>query len=179
MNIDRNKIILVDKDDSMIATSNKKNIHAKGLLHRAFSIFIFNSKNQVLLQKRALEKYHSPGLWTNTCCSHAIKGIDLEEIAKIRLNEEMGFECPLKKQFVFHYKANLGPNLFENEIDHVFTGLYEGKVNPNKNEVCEFAWVDWKELNKNIFIESNKYTVWLKKIIKISLEKNLFTNIDK
>lgn len=120
-------IIAVDELDKEVGKIEKMEAHHKGVLHRAFSILVFNSKNQLLLQKRNIKKYHSPGLWTNTCCSHPRYGEKLEEAIYRRLKEEMGFTCELKEIFSFIYKVELEKDLFENEFDHVFIGNTMGK----------------------------------------------------
>ena len=119
------KVILVDKNDRQLGLMEKQEAHVKGLLHRAFSIFIFNKDNKLLLQKRALQKYHSGGLWTNTCCSHPRENETTVEAAHRRLNEEMGMECKLELKFNFIYKAQLDNNLFEHEFDHVFFWFFK------------------------------------------------------
>ena len=117
------KVILVDKNDRQVGLMEKQEAHIKGLLHIAFSIFIFNTKNELLLQKRATQKYHSGGLWTNTCCSHPRENESTIDAAYRRLNEEMGMICDLKFKFNFIYKAKLDNNLYEHELDHVFFGF--------------------------------------------------------
>jgi len=135
-------IIAVDKFDKEIGSIEKMEAHYKGILHRAFSILVFNSNNQLLLQKRSIKKYHSPGLWTNTCCSHPRYGENLQDAIYRRLKEEMGFTCELKEVFSFVYKVELEDNLFENEYDHVFFGIYDGEIVTSKDEVDDFKWVD-------------------------------------
>lgn len=126
-------IILVDKDDNEIGKGEKMAVHLAGQLHRAFSIFIFNSQGEMMLQRRASTKYHSPGLWTNACCSHPRPGESLEQAAKRRLKEEMGFECDLQKVFSFIYKAKV-EDLTEHEFDHVFIGKFDQEPVLNKEE---------------------------------------------
>ena len=126
------KVILVDKTDHQIGEMEKQEAHIKGLLHRAFSIFIFNSKGEVLLQQRALHKYHSGGLWTNTCCSHPRNGETTIQAANRRLKEEMGMSCALKEEFSFIYKAKLDNDLYEHELDHVLFGTTDLQPQINK-----------------------------------------------
>jgi isopentenyl-diphosphate Delta-isomerase len=158
-------VILVDKKDKEIGTMEKIEAHKKGLLHRAFSIFVFNSDNELLLQKRADSKYHSPGLWTNTCCSHPTPNSTIEKDIHERLKDEMGFDCELKKSFTFIYRAEFDNGLTENEFDHVFIGHYENNPKPNEKEVSDYKWLSLDKLKKDIIDNPNIYTYWLKKII--------------
>src|SRR6187397_1234836 len=127
------EVILVTETDEPIGTMDKIRAHTDGLLHRAFSIFIFDNKGRMLLQQRSSEKYHGARLWSNTCCSHPYPDENVEEAALRRLQEEMGFTTPLSKLFEFKYKAEVENNLIEHEYDHVFIGKYDGKVNINKS----------------------------------------------
>ena len=161
------EIILVDKNDQEIGTGEKMKVHQDGKLHRAFSIFVFNSKNEMLLQKRAEAKYHCGGLWTNTCCSHPRKGELLEEEIHKRLQEEMGFDCELKEIGDFIYKAKFDNGLTEHEYDHVFIGKFDGKPNINPEEADDYQWISLKELKKEIKKNPADFTVWF----KIALEK--------
>jgi len=156
------EVILVDENDNEIGTEEKMKAHQEGKLHRCFSIFVFNSKDELLLQKRAKSKYHSGGLWSNTCCSHPIPGEPIEKTVHQRLKEEMGFDCELKEIFSFTYKAKLDNNLFEHEYDHVFIGNFDGKPTPNPEEVDEWKWVDLEELKKGIQENPDNYTYWFK-----------------
>lgn len=164
------KIILVDKNDNKIGIGEKLQTHKEGKLHRGFSILIFNSKNELLIQKRAKIKYHSPGLWTNTCCSHPRKGKNLREEVKKRLKEEMGFECKLKKIFTFIYKVKFKNGLTEHEYDHVFIGKFDGKPNPNPKEVDDYKWISIEKIQKDIKKDPTKYTYWFKIIIEKFLD---------
>lgn len=155
-------IIAVDENDVDKGPIEKMEAHYKGVLHRAFSILVFNSDNQLLLHKRSLKKYHSPGLWTNTCCSHPRFGEDLQNATYRRLQEEMGFTCELKEIFSFVYKVKLEDNLFEHEYDHVFLGLYNGEVIPDEEEVDDYKWVDINELKSDITDNPQLYTYWFK-----------------
>jgi len=158
------KIILVDKKDNEIGVGEKLKVHQEGKLHRAFSIFIFNSKGEMLLQKRAKTKYHSPGLWTNTCCSHPGPNKNLEEEAKRRLKEEMGINCQLKEIFSFIYKVNLG-SLIEHEFNHVFIGKFNGKPIVNAKEADDWEWINTKELKKDVRKNPEKYAYWFRLIL--------------
>jgi len=166
-------LILVDKNGKEIRKGEKLKVHQEGKLHRAFSIFIFNKKGELLLQKRAKSKYHSSGLWSNTCCSHPRPGFDIKEEAKRRLKEEMGIETDLKEIFSFIYKAKVG-ELIEHEFDYVFIGNFDGQPKPNKKEVDDWKWLNKKDLEKEIKANPEKYTPWLKIIFnKVFRWKNL------
>ncbi len=167
--MDKIEIILVDRKDEVMGKGEKMWVHRKGKLHRAFSIFLFNSKGEMLLQQRARSKYHSGGLWTNACCSHPRAGEKIEEEVKKRLNEEMGIKCPLKEVFSFIYKAKLG-DLTEYEFDHVFIGHFNGRPKPNKEEADGWKWIKTRELIKDVKKNPDKYTAWFKKIFKKVLE---------
>lgn len=156
------KIILVDRKDRKTGTGEKLEVHKAGRLHRAFSIFVFNSKGETLLQKRAKGKYHSGGLWTNACCSHPREGEELKEAVHRRLKQEMGFDCSLKEIFSFIYKVKFGNGLYEHELDHVFVGRFEGKPVPDPEEAEGWKWVSLKELKKDIQKNPQNYTYWLK-----------------
>ena len=155
-------ILLVDEEDREIGYEEKLKVHEKALLHRAFSIFIFNSKEEMLLQKRDKGKYHSPGLWTNTCCSHQRKGEALKEAIHRRLQEEMGFDSELKERFTFIYRAEFDNGLTEYELDHVFTGIYEGHITPNSSEVEDYRWISFEELKTELKEKPEIYTYWFK-----------------
>ncbi len=156
------KVILVDKNDNQVGLMPKLEAHEKGVLHRAFSIFIFNSKYELLLQKRASSKYHSGGLWTNTCCSHPREGEDTLDAANRRLDEEMGIKVSLRKVYDFIYKAELDNQLTEHEFDHVFYGVCDNDPILNKDEAEDFKWVDMETLNNDIIKNEDNYTVWFK-----------------
>ena len=155
-------VILVDEKDNQVGLMPKLEAHQKGLLHRAFSVFIFNSDYKLLLQKRASSKYHSGGLWTNTCCSHPRDGEDIIDAANRRLNEEMGIKTSLRKVFDFIYTAELDNNLIENEFDHVFYGVYDIDPIINTDEAEDFKWVDMETLKNDIENNKDQYTVWFK-----------------
>ena len=156
------KVILVDKNDNQVGLMPKLEAHEKGILHRAFSVFIFNSKYELLLQKRASSKYHSGGLWTNTCCSHPREGEDILDAANRRLDEEMGIKTSLRKVYDFIYKAELDNQLTEHEFDHVFYGVFDNDPTLNKDEAEDFKWVDMETLNNDIIKNEDNYTVWFK-----------------
>lgn len=156
------QVILVDTNDCEVGVMEKLEAHKLALLHRAFSVFLFNSKGKMLLQQRAFTKYHSPGLWTNTCCSHPRPGESLENAVSRRLQEEMGIISPVSKVFDFIYKADLTNALTEHELDHVFIGIYDGDVHPNHLEVANFVYQSIEELNANLLTNPEKYTVWFK-----------------
>ena len=160
------KVILVNEKDEQIGLMPKLEAHQKALLHRAFSVFIFNDKNELMLQQRALDKYHSPGLWTNTCCSHPRPGESLEEATKRRILEEMGFSCEMKEVFSFIYKAPFDHGLTEHELDHVFTGKYEGEPVLNPDEVEDWKWVEVNDLLSDVKENPDEYTVWFKIALK-------------
>jgi isopentenyl-diphosphate Delta-isomerase len=155
-------IIVVNEFDKEIGSVEKMEAHYNGILHRAFSILIFNSKNEILLQKRNMNKYHSPGLWTNTCCSHPRYGENLQDATYRRLQEEMGFTCELKEIFSFLYRAELENNLVENEYDHVFFGIYDGKVVINKDEADDYKWININDVKSDIKDNPEVYTYWFK-----------------
>ena len=161
------KIILVDKKDNQIGVEEKIKAHLEGKLHRAFSIFLFNAKGEMLIQKRAKGKYHSGGLWSNACCSHPRANQDIKEEAKTRLKEEMGIDYDakdLKEIFSFIYKAKLR-DLIEHEFDHVFIGKFEGNAKPNKEEAEDWKWINSEELKKDVKENPEKYTEWFRIIL--------------
>lgn len=160
------QVILVNEQDEQIGLMEKQEAHLKGLLHRAFSVFIFNDKNQMLMQRRALSKYHSGGLWTNSCCSHPRDNENIDAAAKRRLQEELGFECKVEHVFSFTYKAELDNGLTEHEFDHVFIGRYSNDPNPNKNEVMDWEYVDLADLQLDIKENPERYTIWFLEIFE-------------
>ena len=165
------QVILVNKNDEQIGLMPKMEAHKKALLHRAFSVFVFNVKDELLLQKRAVHKYHSPNQWTNTCCSHQREGETSLEAGKRRLFEEMGFSCELEDKFSFIYKAPFDNGLTEHELDHVMIGYYNENPKINKEEVGDFCWMPINGIEIDIRDNPDKYTVWFKIIFKEYLNK--------
>jgi isopentenyl-diphosphate delta-isomerase len=161
------EVILVNTADEEIGTMEKMQAHEKALLHRAFSVFIFNHKGEMLIHRRALDKYHSGGLWTNACCSHPRKGETTEGAAHRRLMEEMGFDCPISERFSFIYKAELDRGLTEYEFDHVFFGSFDGTPRVNLDEVCDWKYISVNDLRSDITQNPHHYTEWF----KIALDK--------
>lgn len=160
------KVILVSEKDEQLGLMGKMEAHKKAVLHRAFSVFIFNDKGELMLQQRALNKYHSPGLWTNTCCSHQRDGETNIQAGKRRLEEEMGFKCELKESFWFVYKAAFDNGLTEHELDHVMIGYYDDDPKINKEEVASYKWMLLEDVKKDIAQHPELYTEWFKIIFK-------------
>lgn len=170
------KVVLVDPDDKVMGEMEKIQAHKEGILHRAFSIFVFNTQGEVLLQKRASHKYHSPGLWTNTCCSHPRPGESVLEAAYRRLKEEMGMATRLERKFSFLYKAEFENGLTEHELDHVLFGYSDDKPILNPDEVEDFKYIPMEALTQDIEKHPENYTVWLKHCLnKVLKEKANFT----
>ncbi len=165
------QVILVNKEDEQIGLMPKMEAHKKALLHRAFSVFVFNNKNELLLQQRAAEKYHSPELWTNTCCSHQRAGETNIEAGKRRLQEEMGFVCDLQEVFQFIYKASFDNGLTEHELDHVMVGSYQEDPKINRDEVENYKWMTLTEVKKDIENNPDLYTEWFKVIFQEYYER--------
>lgn len=166
----KKQVILVDENDIPRGTMEKIEAHKKGELHRAFSIFVFNIKGELLLQRRAFNKYHSGGLWTNTCCSHPQPEENLMESAQKRLQEEMGFSCTLENTFHFIYKEKLDRGLTEHELDHVFIGYYNENPKINVQEVAGWKYMSVNEIQQNIKLNPDEYTAWFKNIFSRVLE---------
>ena len=160
------KLILVDEHDQPIGTGSKLSVHQDGLLHRAFSIFIFNGKGQLMLQRRALGKYHSGGLWTNTCCGHPRPEETVLSAAHRRLQEEMGFDCALHEAGTLTYRAEVSQGLIEHEFDHVFVGRFDGHVHPDPDEALDWQWVDLDTLHTALMTQPDTFTVWFKTIVE-------------
>lgn len=156
------EVILVDENNTQIGLMPKMEAHEKALLHRAFSVFVFNNKGELMLQQRALDKYHSPGLWTNTCCSHQRDGETNIEAGKRRLQEEMGFVTELKESISFIYKAPFDNGLTEHEYDHVLIGSYEDEPVINKEEVASWKWMKLEDVKNDIANNPSDYTEWFK-----------------
>ncbi len=166
-------IILVDENDNDIGNISKTEAHAKGLLHRAISVFIFNDKGELLLQKRAKIKYHSAGLWTNTCCSHPSPGESTLNAAIRRLDQEMKIVTPLNYKCSFQYKSVYNNGLIENEIDHVFYGVSNQVPVPDPNEVSDWKYIKPEQLIKEVNLNPELFTTWL----KICIDRNMFNEI--
>jgi isopentenyl-diphosphate Delta-isomerase len=160
------KVILVDENDNSVGTMEKMEAHQKGLLHRAFSILIYNSKGEMLLQKRASSKYHSGGLWTNACCSHPLPGETVAEATRRRLKFEMGIDLQPKYAYKFIYKAPLDKDLIEHELDYVFTAEYNEAPNVNPDEVEDWKYINVADLKKDIQQHPEHYTYWFKVILE-------------
>jgi isopentenyl-diphosphate delta-isomerase len=158
-------VVLVDPEDNVIGSMEKMEAHQKGLLHRAFSILLFNSKGELLLQKRATGKYHSGGLWTNTCCSHPLPNETMEEATRRKLKQEMGIDLKTDFAYKFIYKTPLDGNLIEHELDHVFVGTFDGQPQANHHEVEAWRFVSLQELQREVNQNPEQYTYWFKLIL--------------
>lgn len=156
------QVILVNEQDEPQGLMEKMEAHRKAELHRAFSVFIFHPDGRMLIHQRAESKYHSGGLWTNACCSHPRNGEGTEAAAHRRLQEEMGFDCPVKHRFHFIYKTPLDQGLYEHELDHVFTGEYDGEITPDPEEVMDWKYVDIEKLKASMEMNPEDYTVWFR-----------------
>jgi isopentenyl-diphosphate delta-isomerase len=163
-------LVLVDETDRELGTDEKLAVHVRGVLHRAFSIYLFNSKGQLLLTRRAAGKYHSGGLWTNTCCGHPRPGEAIHSAARRRLREETGIDCELSRGFQFIYRAELAGGLIEHELDHVFVGTYEGEPDLDPNEADAYEWVEPQALVRDVKARPQKYSVWMALSLNKALE---------
>ncbi len=159
-------VILVDQRDQPLGTMEKMEAHRKGLLHRAFSVFILNETGELMMQRRALDKYHSGGLWTNTCCSHPRENEDVEAAAHRRLQEEMGFDCELEKMFDFVYRAEFEDGMTEHEFDHLFVGTFNGVPQINPDEVSDWKWISLENLERDLAENPKNYTAWFRIIFE-------------
>jgi len=155
-------VVLVNENDEKIGLMPKQEAHIKGVLHRAFSVFILNENNELMMQRRALTKYHSPGLWTNTCCSHQRDGESSIEAGRRRLEEEMGFTCDLKETTSFIYKAPFDNGLTEHELDHILVGSYNDEPTINREEVDDWKWMPLEDVKSDIENRPEHYTAWFK-----------------
>ncbi len=165
------EVILVNEYDTPLGTMEKMEAHRRALLHRAFSVFIFNTKGDMLLQQRAPEKYHSAGLWTNACCSHPRPGEDTLDAASRRLLEELGFTTKLEKLFDFTYRAEFENGLTEFEYDHVFFGVYDQRVSPDKKEVSDYAYRTLEEIGAGLRSNPDTFTSWFQLAFPLVREK--------
>lgn len=156
------QVILVNEQDQEIGLMPKIEAHEKAVLHRAFSVFIFNSRNELMLQQRASHKYHSPDLWTNTCCSHQRHGESNIEAGKRRLFEEMGIVTELEEKTSFIYKAPFDNGLTEHELDHIMVGYYDDAPSLNQEEVKDWKWMSLEDVKNDIIINPSSYTAWFK-----------------
>ena len=155
-------VILVDENDNKIGLMPKMEAHEKAVLHRAFSVFIFNDKKELMLQQRAAHKYHSPKLWTNTCCSHQRDGETNVDAGMRRLQEEMGFSVTLEEKTSFIYKAPFDNGLTEHELDHILVGYYNDKPDINLDEVSSWKWMGLEDVKNDIIVSPDQYTAWFK-----------------
>lgn len=160
-------VILVDENDAALGTMEKHEAHRKALLHRAVSVFLFNSMGEWLLQRRSKEKYHSNGLWTNTCCTHPYPGESNQDAAERRLKEEMGMQCALQEVFHFIYREPLDNGYTENELDHVFTGYTDDMPLINPGEVMDYKYISLADLKNDLMLNPDHYTVWFRKIVTL------------
>lgn len=161
----KNYVILVNERDEWVGIEEKLTAHKEGLLHRAFSVFVLNDNDEVLIQKRADGKYHSAGLWSNTCCSHPQPGESTQAAAHRRLQEEMSFDCDVEEIFTYRYNTDTGNGLVENEYDHIYIGYYNGNVVPNKDEVSDYKFVDLASLSEQVKNNPEAFTTWFKLIL--------------
>lgn len=165
------KVILVDERDREIGSMEKIKAHQDGVLHRAFSVFLFNNKKELLMQKRAISKYHSGGLWSNTCCSHPAPGQSLQEAVNSALQRELGILCAVNSVGSFIYKKELGNGLIEHEYDHLFVGNYDGSIKINPEEVDEIKYMNVPDILKDVKANSENYTAWFSGTLEIVIKK--------
>ena len=159
------KVIVVDENNKKVCLKEKNAAHIDGDLHRAFSIFIFNKRGELLLQQRSLEKYHSAGLWTNSCCSHPLLSEEGSEEAESRLRDEMGFSCALKKVTRIKYNLRLKCGMIEHESNDIYQGVYDGEVVINPEEACDYKWVSFSEILDELTQNPQAYTEWFKYLL--------------
>lgn len=169
--MERNNVVLVDENDNAIAEMEKLVAHEQGCLHRAFSVFVFNGKGELLLQQRANHKYHGAGLWTNTCCSHPQWGETVVLSAEERLNYEMGMQCDLKLVYSFIYNERVENNLTEHELDYIFVGYSDQNPVLNRDEVQDYKWINADKIISDIKNNPSRYTVWFKQAFPELLSK--------
>lgn len=172
------EVILVNEQDEVLGSMEKLKAHEEGRLHRAFSIFLFNDKNEMLLQQRAATKYHSPNLWTNACCSHPMPNENLDAATVRRLKEELGLEnISLKKEFSFIYKAHFDNGLIEHELDHVFSGRYNAIPEIIVEEACAYRFVSIENLKVEIKQDPDSFSYWFKLALPNLVEKYCSTSL--
>jgi isopentenyl-diphosphate Delta-isomerase len=159
------EVVLVDREDRPLGTMEKQRAHREGALHRAVSVFVFDDQDRLLLQRRAADKYHSAGEWTNTCCSHPRPGEAPADAALRRLREEMGFECPLHPAFVFTYRAEVGGGLVEHELDHVFVGRWSGDPHPDPSEADDWRWAALDDAAREVEADPSRFTPWFRLLL--------------
>jgi isopentenyl-diphosphate delta-isomerase len=159
------RVVLVDGDDREVGTAPKLDAHRQGALHRALSVILQDTESRLLLQKRHIRKYHSGGLWTNSCCSHPRPGEPVAQAARRRLREEMGIDCPLRSLMTVTYCARVGEGIVEHEIVHVFAGLFSGAVRPDPAEADGYAWADPDALARDVRAVPERYSVWFRKYV--------------
>lgn len=159
-------VILVDQEDNAIGTMEKMEAHRKGVLHRAFSVMLYNSKGDILLQRRARSKYHSGGLWTNACCSHPLPDETMDEATRRKLKQEMGIDLRTEYVYKFIYRTSLDKGLIEHEYDHVFKGIFDGEPVINKQEVEDWKFISPRQLLDDIALNPQNYTHWFKLIVE-------------
>ncbi|HKL03016.1 MAG TPA: isopentenyl-diphosphate Delta-isomerase [Cryomorphaceae bacterium] len=155
-----NHVILVDSNDKRVGVMEKMEAHQKGLLHRAFSVFLFNDNNEMLIHQRASKKYHCGGLWTNACCSHPQDGENIDQTIQRKLMQEMGITCPVEKAFNFVYRSELDNGLTEYEFDHVYTGKFSGIPKPNPEEVSDWKYVSLLNIENELANNPGNFTPW-------------------
>ncbi len=166
-------VVLVDAQDRPLGTEEKLQAHLDARLHRAFSVFVFNTRGEMMLQQRAHQKYHSAGLWSNTCCSHPRPGETVEAAAHRRLQEELGFDCPIERLFGFTYKVALEKGLYEHEYDHVLIGEFDGTPVLNSDEVVDWKWMDPEDVMRDVERRPEQYTHWFKHVLQRTLAHRL------
>lgn len=167
----RELVVLVDDDDRAVGRMEKLEAHRQGRLHRAFSVFVFDGSGRLLIQRRALGKYHSPGLWSNTCCGHPRPGEDTLAAARRRLVEEMGLVCDLEHVHSFIYRADLGNGLWEHELDHVFVGTALSEPEPHPDEVAEWRAVPRKDIGEELVVRPGEFTAWFPQCVEIAWDR--------